>query len=354
MASDIITNSLAIGTQLPLNGATFIKTLAELQTLGTSNAKAFTYHEDMVIHVVENHNDYVWREATAPDETGGVLASNYTYPDNIVVDGITYSNRVFNFFLIETGASTVFGQYTHVVGNPSNPDGTFFTTVIDTGLTLVFKKIDNAGVDNTVFFQEVMQNNTDIIFSVKRDNNSFLYFTIASVTIGGDFASLTANYFSSLRTADNFEVNSNYVVGFTPVSAPIFPTLIDTVSIVRTGTLFKSSSAITSIYKNQVGNRIFVDIRISTFTLADSLTGQARGNFQIIPTANFLSPPRLTTGTASFGTSPGTGLGEFTINSCFMNPNGSIVVIIDGSDLSTSASETDSSLLIMAFSYTIE
>lgn len=96
MTNFIITN-LATTTQIPLDGKLYIKTIAEVLNLGTDNAKAFTYYEDMIITVVENHNTYRWREVVSGD-TNGLLPTPFTYPDNVVTDGLVYSNRVFNFF----------------------------------------------------------------------------------------------------------------------------------------------------------------------------------------------------------------------------------------------------------------
>lgn len=106
MAENIITNSLRVGTQLPLDGKLYTLTLASLQTLGTNDAKAFEYYEDMVVHVVENHSNYIWREEATAGETGGLLGTSYTYPAGFSAGGIDYGGRVFNFFIVEAGGGS--------------------------------------------------------------------------------------------------------------------------------------------------------------------------------------------------------------------------------------------------------
>lgn len=122
--SDVITNSLEVGTQLPLDSKIYFLTLANLTDLGTNNANAFKYYEDMVVHVLENHNDYIWRELTAPDETGGLINGNYTYPVGISTGGVDYGGRIFNFFLVnDSSAGTL--QEVLDAGNTSTTEAVF-------------------------------------------------------------------------------------------------------------------------------------------------------------------------------------------------------------------------------------
>lgn len=87
--------------QYPLVGNSVVKLLSDLSNLGNNNIKAYSYYEDMTIRCIENHITYRWREVEE-NETGGLIENNFTYPNKVVSNGITYSNRTFNFFPAET------------------------------------------------------------------------------------------------------------------------------------------------------------------------------------------------------------------------------------------------------------
>lgn len=84
--------------QQPLDAKRYAKTLAELQDLGTSNFKAFYYHDRLRVLCLENNKEYVWREEATLGETSGLVSGGYTYPANTIADGIDYSGKTFNFF----------------------------------------------------------------------------------------------------------------------------------------------------------------------------------------------------------------------------------------------------------------
>lgn len=101
MADINLSTGIYIPSQLPLDSKRYVKTLAELTTLGTNDAKAFVYYEGLSIFCVENQKEYRWREA-ALNEQGGLLTTHFTYPANSISNGIDYSNREFNLFIITT------------------------------------------------------------------------------------------------------------------------------------------------------------------------------------------------------------------------------------------------------------
>lgn len=97
-----ITAGLRVPSQSPLDIKLYVLTYAELETLGASDFKAFTYYKGITIYCAENEKFYRWRNPVNGSEVG-VLASNYTYPAGAVSFGIDYSGQVYNLFpLLET------------------------------------------------------------------------------------------------------------------------------------------------------------------------------------------------------------------------------------------------------------
>lgn len=139
-----ITAGLRVPSQSPLDVKLYVLTYAELETLGTSDFKAFTYYKGITIYCAENEKFYRWRNPVNGSEVG-VLASNYTYPAGAVSFGIDYSGQVYNLFpLLEVddlaiknvGTGVQWYQGFAIVGgvkyfnfrtfraiDPSNPDG---------------------------------------------------------------------------------------------------------------------------------------------------------------------------------------------------------------------------------------
>lgn len=125
-----ITTGVFTTTQLPLDSKTFANTLAELQTLGLDDHKAFYYFEKLKVYCAENDLEYQWREEKTVGETGGLLASSYTYPVDAIAGGVDYSGRTFNFFLFRqsslqgNGTIEVWGNtFTHRKKDGSQGDG---------------------------------------------------------------------------------------------------------------------------------------------------------------------------------------------------------------------------------------
>lgn len=96
-----IPTGLKVPTQIPLDVKTIALSESVLSNLGTNNNLAFTYYEGLKVYCVEEGTTYIWKEVQSGEENTGLIPSDFTYPDNLIVFGITYSNRVFNFFPIE-------------------------------------------------------------------------------------------------------------------------------------------------------------------------------------------------------------------------------------------------------------
>lgn len=102
-----IPTGLSTTTQIPLYVKEYVASEAVLANLGTSNSKAFTYEENLHVYCIQEKSIYKWREVQSGEENTGLLTLDFTYPPNIVTFGITYSNRVFNFFRVNESYSVV-------------------------------------------------------------------------------------------------------------------------------------------------------------------------------------------------------------------------------------------------------
>lgn len=102
MAQDFnnIPAGLKITTQIPLNIKENIINEATLAYLGIADNLAFTYHDQLVVTCLEEGTRYIWREVQVGEENSGLVPLDFTYPANIIVYGIDYSNKTFNFFLL--------------------------------------------------------------------------------------------------------------------------------------------------------------------------------------------------------------------------------------------------------------
>lgn len=88
---------LNITTQIPLDVKTISLTESNLASLGIDNNKAFTYYDGLKVYCLDTRKTYEWRERKVGD-TNGLITLDFTYPANTVAFGITYSNKIFNFF----------------------------------------------------------------------------------------------------------------------------------------------------------------------------------------------------------------------------------------------------------------
>ena len=93
-----IPTGLRVPSQIPLDIKEYFATLADLQNLGSSNNKAFTYYKGFRAYCVETDKIYIWKEAL-PELGAGVLPSNFTYPDGTICYGVDYSEKEYNFFV---------------------------------------------------------------------------------------------------------------------------------------------------------------------------------------------------------------------------------------------------------------
>lgn len=84
--------------QIPLDAKLYFKTISEMQSLGNNNYKAYSYYKGMVVYCVEDAKTYVWDEYDENIRYRGLLLNDFVYPQGIIVNGIDYSNKRYNFY----------------------------------------------------------------------------------------------------------------------------------------------------------------------------------------------------------------------------------------------------------------
>jgi hypothetical protein len=99
MSFNNILTGYKVSAQIPLDAKANVANEAVLRSLGLNNRLAYTYEKGLTIYCQEEGTRYEWREVTSNDEIPGLLiGGNFTYPSNWIVAGVTYSNKVYNFF----------------------------------------------------------------------------------------------------------------------------------------------------------------------------------------------------------------------------------------------------------------
>lgn len=84
-------------TQIPLDAKGYFASQAVAANLGAGNNLAFTYEKGMLAYCALEGSRWEWREEAFSGEPG-LVPTSFTYPANHIINGITYSNKVFNFF----------------------------------------------------------------------------------------------------------------------------------------------------------------------------------------------------------------------------------------------------------------
>jgi hypothetical protein len=102
MAQDYsdITGGRRIPTQIPLDVKEWVADENTLSYLGVSDNLAFTYHDKIIINCFLEGTSYIWREVQPGEENTGLVPIDFTYPADVVIYGIDYSNKTYNFFKI--------------------------------------------------------------------------------------------------------------------------------------------------------------------------------------------------------------------------------------------------------------
>ena len=112
MNNNDVQTGLRVVSQIPLDEKTHFLSEEDLKNLGINNNLAFTYYEGMQVYCVAEKTRYIWEESHT-----GLLPVSFTYPNNLIVNGVDYSNKVYNFVPISTapdGSETKINAGTNV------------------------------------------------------------------------------------------------------------------------------------------------------------------------------------------------------------------------------------------------
>lgn len=98
MINDIITGLRTV-TQQPTDAKLYAVSESVLDSLGPGNNLAYTYFKGMRVYCANERTLWEWREPDTPGEVGK-LPSHFTYPAGLIVNGIDYGNKDYNFFQV--------------------------------------------------------------------------------------------------------------------------------------------------------------------------------------------------------------------------------------------------------------
>lgn len=98
--------------QVRLDSITGVQNETTLKNLGDGNNLAFKYYEGLKIYCKDEKTEYIWREVIGIET--GLLDSHFIYPTYSPIDGIDYSGKTFNFFLISNTNNSADGSETKI------------------------------------------------------------------------------------------------------------------------------------------------------------------------------------------------------------------------------------------------
>ena len=95
---------LRIPTQIPLDAKGYFTSQSVARNLGSNDNLAYTYEKGLQIYCAEEGTRWEWREPRYPGEVG-LRVTNFTYPNNVVIFGVDYSLKQYNFFAISSSSN---------------------------------------------------------------------------------------------------------------------------------------------------------------------------------------------------------------------------------------------------------
>ena len=94
---------LRVPSQIPLDAKVYKLSQADLAYLGPSSNLAYTYFKGMIAYCALEETRWEWREPNFVGEVG-LLPTNFLYPSNLIIFGIDYSQKSYNFFQMITSS----------------------------------------------------------------------------------------------------------------------------------------------------------------------------------------------------------------------------------------------------------
>ncbi len=98
--------------QVRLDSITGIQNEETLKDLGPGNNLAFKYYEGLKVYCKDEKKEYIWRQVVGSET--GLLTTHFVYPTYPPIDGIDYSGKSFNFFLVTNNGTPANGSETKI------------------------------------------------------------------------------------------------------------------------------------------------------------------------------------------------------------------------------------------------
>jgi Collagen triple helix repeat (20 copies) len=89
---------LRVQSQIPLNAIEYAPSEAALKNLGIGNNLAYCYPKGLIVYCISEGSRYEWKEVPSGQNNTVLLTTDFVYPDELVVFGIDYSLKRYNFF----------------------------------------------------------------------------------------------------------------------------------------------------------------------------------------------------------------------------------------------------------------
>jgi len=182
-----IPTNLSVASMLPNDPKVWVKSKTQLASLGVANNLAYTYYDTMRVICADEKEIYEWREEKTVGETGGLVATSFTYPPGLIVNGVDYSNRVFNFFKVLLPEDVLaeledlaVNLVSYQAGNVGDGKGVYRDTTNPSALVNRFNfksvKLENAEDTGTSIIQGITSSTDELSFKMKTLDSDTLVF----------------------------------------------------------------------------------------------------------------------------------------------------------------------------------
>ena len=157
---------LNIPSQIPLDAKQYVYSEASLKNLGSSDQLAFTYVKGYIFYCIQEGTRFEWREVLSGSTEKGLMDNDYVYPDNVIVFGIDYSLKSYNFFRIDYENKKYFqsGSNTTLEGDGSEQNPFKYNAVqikLSPGSNISFTGIGTEADPLVINADSFTQQNTD-------------------------------------------------------------------------------------------------------------------------------------------------------------------------------------------------